>query len=223
MMTVGQKSLILEFQREMVKQFNPVHPLAYARNSTMSVQGTVYWMAPEVIKGKGYSAKVDIWSLGCVILEMVTCKHPWQNLDEIQTLWRLGRFDRPPLPNDISEDCRNFLDKTFATTPDDRPSAQCLLEHPFCIYDVENFDFRAYKEAAIARKKLLDEEDDEDDDEEEDDDDDDYDEENEEDEEIEYEEDEEMEDEGMEQVVPSNDETPSEVLIEVEEESDCNK
>ncbi|ODV80596.1 uncharacterized protein CANTADRAFT_25071, partial [Suhomyces tanzawaensis NRRL Y-17324] len=46
----------------------------YTNNAEMSMQGTVFWMAPEVIdsivedKKQGYSAKVDIWSLGCVVL-----------------------------------------------------------------------------------------------------------------------------------------------------------
>lgn len=117
-----------------------------------------------MIKGKGYSAKVDIWSLGCVILEMLTCKHPWQGLDEIQTLWRLGRFDRPPMPSDLSKKAMNFLEKTFAIDPNDRPTACSLLDHEFCIYNVDELDFRSYKEAAIRKKQKEMEAEDEDDD-----------------------------------------------------------
>jgi len=47
-------------------------------------KGTVYWMAPEVVKGKGYSAKVDIWSVGCCVLEMFTGTHPWTGFSEAQ-------------------------------------------------------------------------------------------------------------------------------------------
>ena len=44
------------------------------------MQGTVFWMAPEVVNpGKcGYKAKVDIWGVGCVVLEMWTGERPWR-------------------------------------------------------------------------------------------------------------------------------------------------
>lgn len=37
------------------------------RNSTV---GTPAWMAPELIRKQNYTAKVDIWSLGIILLEM---------------------------------------------------------------------------------------------------------------------------------------------------------
>jgi len=44
-----------------------------------AMQGTVFWMTPEVIdtQKKGYNFKIDIWSVGCVVLEMWTGKRPW--------------------------------------------------------------------------------------------------------------------------------------------------
>ncbi|KAI9105468.1 kinase-like domain-containing protein, partial [Phlyctochytrium arcticum] len=107
------------------------YKFAYRLNSRMSMQGSVHWMAPEVIKAKGYSAKVDIWSLGCLILEMFTGYNPWRQLDELQTMWRLGRENTPEVPDWVSPDAEDFLRLCFIIDPDKRPTAVELLSHPF--------------------------------------------------------------------------------------------
>ncbi|KAI8846639.1 kinase-like domain-containing protein, partial [Chytridium lagenaria] len=107
------------------------YKMAYRLNSRMSLQGSVYWMAPEVIKAKGYSAKVDIWSLGCVTLEMFTGNHPWKQFDEMQTMW-LGKENAPPIPEAMLEGhAREFLAKCFTIEPDERPTRVSSFITPF--------------------------------------------------------------------------------------------
>ena len=43
--------------------------------------GTPYYASPEVWKDEPYDIKSDVWSLGCVIYEMVTLKPPFQAED----------------------------------------------------------------------------------------------------------------------------------------------
>ncbi|KAJ3227807.1 ATP binding [Clydaea vesicula] len=130
------------------------YQMAYKYNSRMSLQGSVFWMAPEVIKGRGYSAKVDIWSLGCVVLEMITGSHPWNQLDEMQTMWKLGKNMLPDIPEWLSSDAKDFLLKCFSIDPDTRPTATELLHHPFVQFDLSSFDFKSYYEGQLKKKKL---------------------------------------------------------------------
>lgn len=77
----------------------------YGNDSTNSMQGSVFWMAPEVIhsQGQGYSAKVDIWSLGCVVLEMFAGRRPWSKEEAIGAIFKLGSLSQaPPIPDDVS-------------------------------------------------------------------------------------------------------------------------
>ena len=46
-------------------------------------------MAPEVVKQTSYTAKADIWSLGCLIVEMVTGQHPWFELTQMQAIFKV--------------------------------------------------------------------------------------------------------------------------------------
>jgi serine/threonine protein kinase len=57
-----------------------------------AMQGTPCWMAPEVVTStkEGYTSKVDIWGLGCVMLEMWTGHEPWHNQERLAVLQQVG-------------------------------------------------------------------------------------------------------------------------------------
>ncbi|GAA6061960.1 hypothetical protein JCM10212_002002 [Sporobolomyces blumeae] len=105
--------------------------LSGAKVHRPSLQGSVYWMAPEVVKQTAYTSKADIWSLGCLVVEMLTGAHPWANLTQMQAIFRIGSSGRPTVPDDISGEADDFLEQTFEIEHTARPSAKELLAHPF--------------------------------------------------------------------------------------------
>jgi mitogen-activated protein kinase kinase kinase len=77
----------------------------YGNDASNSMQGSIFWMAPEVVQsqGQGYSAKVDIWSLGCVVLEMFAGRRPWSKEEAIGAIFKLGSLSQaPPIPEDVA-------------------------------------------------------------------------------------------------------------------------
>jgi mitogen-activated protein kinase kinase kinase len=46
-------------------------------------------MAPEVVKQVAYTKKADIWSVGCLIVEMLTGEHPWAQLNQMQAIFKV--------------------------------------------------------------------------------------------------------------------------------------
>jgi serine/threonine protein kinase len=55
-----------------------------------SLQGSVFWMAPEVVKQTAHTSASDIWSVGCLVVEMLTGEHPWAQLTQMQAIFKVG-------------------------------------------------------------------------------------------------------------------------------------
>ena len=110
-----------------------------------SMTGTPMYMSPEVIRGNNNigtdsptspSAKrpgaVDIWSLGCVVLEMATGRRPWATLDnEWAIMYNIAQGNPPQMPtrDQLSDTGIDFLKRCFERDPTKRATAAELLQH----------------------------------------------------------------------------------------------
>ncbi|XP_058516136.1 mitogen-activated protein kinase kinase kinase 4 isoform X4 [Ochotona princeps] len=115
-----------------VKLKNNAQTMPGEVNSTL---GTAAYMAPEVItraKGEGHGRAADIWSLGCVVIEMVTGKRPWHEYEHnFQIMYKVGMGHKPPIPERLSREGKDFLAHCLESDPKMRWTASQLLDHSF--------------------------------------------------------------------------------------------
>ncbi len=99
---------------------------------SLSYNYTPLWTAPEVLVGD-YNSKVDVWSLGCVIIEMASAKPPWseQNFENpFRALYHIGNSDSiPKIPETLGDVAREFISQCLRRDPDKRPDSTTLLKH----------------------------------------------------------------------------------------------
>ena len=88
-------------------------------DAQMAVVGSPYWMAPEVVdQSAGASPASDIWSLGALVIELLTSKPPYHFLDPMPALFRIvADEDGPPIPEGASGVVRDFLGQCFQKDP----------------------------------------------------------------------------------------------------------
>ncbi|KAK8990809.1 hypothetical protein V6N11_028769 [Hibiscus sabdariffa] len=105
--------------------------------------GTQLYMPLETIVKRQIGHALDIWSLGCIVLEMITVKQPWDGTEDKMVLAiKILFLTSPPnqIPKTFSDQGKDFLMKYFAREPDERWTADMLLSHPFITATQEKSD-----------------------------------------------------------------------------------
>ncbi|XP_056130767.1 LOW QUALITY PROTEIN: mitogen-activated protein kinase kinase kinase 12-like [Lampris incognitus] len=100
------------------------------KSTKMSFAGTVAWMAPEVIRNEPVSEKVDIWSFGVVLWEMLTGEVPYKDVDSSAIIWGVGNNSlQLPVPDSCPDGFKILLRQCWNCKPRNRPSFRQILLH----------------------------------------------------------------------------------------------
>jgi len=116
-----------------IADFGYAAQLTQQNQKRNTVVGTPYWMAPELIRGHDYGIKVDIWSLGIMVMEMAEGEPPYMEYPPLRALFLITTKGIPDLkePGKWSDDFKDFLSKCLIKEVDARPDAKTLNNHPF--------------------------------------------------------------------------------------------
>jgi hypothetical protein len=126
-----------------IADFGYAAQLTAEKDKRKTVVGTPYWMAPELIRGHDYGTKVDIWSLGIMLMEMIEGEPPYLEYPPLRALFLITTKGIPPIqkPDLFSPELIDFYDKCLEKDVDKRPGADELLEHGFLRFACEHAHF----------------------------------------------------------------------------------
>eukprot|EP01060_Flectonema_neradi_P001211 TRINITY_DN10717_c0_g2_i1.p1 TRINITY_DN10717_c0_g2~~TRINITY_DN10717_c0_g2_i1.p1 ORF type:complete len:576 (+),score=131.50 TRINITY_DN10717_c0_g2_i1:123-1850(+) len=117
------------------KNINPVGRVGVpeASFSNSQIQGTPLWSAPETFDGT-YTTESDVWSVGCVVCEMLTKKPPWPLFETvwaaITTIGKCSTYpELMPREPEVTSQCEDFLKCCLNPVAEDRTPASELKRH----------------------------------------------------------------------------------------------
>ena len=105
----------------------------FNKNKNMtSMCGSPLYMAPEIVNDDdGYNSKIDLWSCGIVMFQMLFGETPFNASTHYELINKINDNELIIPKNDHSEHCLNLISTLIVKNPDNRISWDGFFNHPF--------------------------------------------------------------------------------------------
>ena len=94
--------------------------------------GTPHYLSPEIVEGRGYDHRSDVWALGCCLHEALVGRRPFESQtrssrDELRLAIARGEYERVPVER-AGGQLRRLVDRCLSYAPEDRPGVEEILK-----------------------------------------------------------------------------------------------
>lgn len=98
---------------------------------TRTAIGTPYNLSPEICLGRKYNGKSDIWSLGCILYQLCTLKHPFDSNSLNGLMMKITKSQQAPIPSIYSSKLAELTKTLLQKQPNKRPTINQILNIDF--------------------------------------------------------------------------------------------
>ncbi len=108
-------------------------------DQALTVQGTPYYMSPEICQSKPYTYTSDVWALGCILYELCTLKHAFSAENLLGLVFKIVQDKQDPISNQYSADLRTLVSLLLNKDEKKRPQVIDILRMNFVQQHMQKF------------------------------------------------------------------------------------
>ena len=116
--------------------------------------GTPYYFSPEIVDGKNYTNSTDVWSLGCILYELIYNKLPFEAQNMYQLAYKIKNQTIHYPHTDFSSKLVTLLKSMLSKNKYNRPSINKIKENPNIKEWLNYFNYTKYK-YSVERENYL--------------------------------------------------------------------
>ncbi|CAJ0946421.1 unnamed protein product, partial [Mesorhabditis belari] len=98
-----------------------------------TVIGTPNYLSPEICEGRAYNQKSDVWSLGCVLYELLALRRAFDGDNLPSIVMKITKCSYSPIGDHATQEVRELVGNLLRLNEHQRPNVQELLTHPLVL------------------------------------------------------------------------------------------